>query len=76
MACCQMSFEDVDKHLDAHTHLMAAKPVDAAQAALQVCPAYKTVKPVLSMVLAIPFFPAKWKTAVQNLMGVLDMICL
>lgn len=78
MACCSqmMTFEEVDKHLDAHAHIMtAAAPIDSSMAALQICPAYKAVKPVLTMILSIPFFPAKWKNAVKSLMSVLDMIC-
>lgn len=80
MGCCsqssQMSFEEVDKHIDTHAALFTAgKPLDPAAAALQICPTYKAVKPILTLMLSFPFFPAKWKTAIQGLMGILDVIC-
>lgn len=79
MGCCsQMSFEEVDKHVEAHAALFttaATKPLDPTTAALQICPTYKAVKPILTLMLSFPFFPAKWKTAIQGLMGILDVIC-
>ncbi len=68
-----MTFEDVDKHVDAHAHLTA--PKDHAEATANLCTYWKAVAPILSLVMSFPFFPAKWKTTLQNFIAALSLIC-
>ncbi len=78
-----MSAHLTHEHLE--KHFAAVKPADlhaASEAAkapnatlTTVCPIYKAAKPLLTIVVAFPFFPAAWKAPVVALMGVFDAIC-
>ncbi len=71
--------ETLEKHFaavkpaDLHSAAEAAKAPGATVASL--CPIYKAAKPLLTIVVGFPFFPAAWKAPVVALMGVFDAIC-
>jgi hypothetical protein len=71
------TFEEVDKHIQKAK--ISAVPKSAkgatAEAIPNVCGAYKTVKPILQLLLNTPFLPKKWKDAIKAFMSVLDTIC-
>jgi hypothetical protein len=77
------TFEDVDKHIQAADlkaiqpggkHFPAAAPAGAA-ALPNVCPAYKTVRPILELLSNTPLIPQKWRDAIKAFIGVMDLIC-
>ncbi|MDY3561787.1 hypothetical protein R5W23_003215 [Gemmata sp. JC673] len=77
------SFEDVDKHIQA-ADLTAIQPggkshpaagVTGAAALPNICPAYKTVRPILVLASNTPLLPQKWRDAIKAFIGVLDVIC-
>ena len=53
-----------------------ARPRTAAMAMdPRICAAYAVVKPILQLVVSLPFVPQKWKAAITLFMQVLDSLC-
>jgi hypothetical protein len=67
------TFQEVDSHVSSFTP--GPLPKTHAEAAIQVCPTWKAVKPVLVMLLEVPFIPAKWKTLGNMFVGTMDVFC-
>lgn len=77
------TFEEVDKHIQSADlkafevggkhHLTAAPPGIAIP--VQVCAAYKIIKPILQLLLNVPFIPQTWKNAIRTFMQVLNVFC-
>ena len=40
-----------------------------------LCSYYEAAKPILELVVALPFFPAAWRSAISNLMVVIEALC-
>ncbi len=54
----------------------AVKAAQAPGATIgSLCPIYKAAKPLFGVIVAMPFFPAAWKTPVVALMAVFDAVC-
>jgi hypothetical protein len=77
------TFEEVDKHIQSADlaaiqpggkHYPAAAAAGAA-AVPNICPAYKTVRPILLLLAETPLIPARWREAIKAFVGVLDVIC-
>ncbi len=74
-----LTHEHLEKHFaavkpdDLHKAAEAAKAPGATVASL--CPIYKAAKPLFTIIVALPFFPASFKAPVVALMGVFDAIC-
>ena len=81
------TFEEVDAHVEKSSAdikaLQAAKSPakgaapGAAPAAIpaQVCASYKIVRPILLLVLSIPFMKQSWKDAIRVFMKFMDALC-
>jgi len=41
----------------------------------QICPIYKTVRPILIGLTQIPFIPKNWKKAIKAFIQAMDKIC-
>jgi hypothetical protein len=67
-----MDFEAVDQHV---TSFAPLPQVNAANPAAQLCVYYKAAKPIIVLVAAFPFFPAKWKSVLAGFTAVLDLMC-
>jgi hypothetical protein len=88
MAKALTTFEAVNAHVEAaHSSLpkpskkaapkKGAKPAsaDSLLANSKLCAAYATAHPILSLIVATPFIPKKWKDVVKALMAALDILC-
>jgi hypothetical protein len=81
----EYTFEDIDKLMQktdiaglekqATAFKGAVGTATAAEVLAQICPIYRTVRPILVALTQIPFIPAKWKKAIKALIKVLDKIC-
>ena len=71
------TFEEVDQYVNSLQQQPVAMTWTPGQpaAAIDVCSAWRTARPVITWVFALPFFPAKWKAAVQPLLNLLDTFC-
>jgi len=79
-----MTFEEVDRHIEAadlsvfeaggehHVTRAAARGLELPA---NICPAYKTVKPILVLVSNTPLIPEKWRKAVKVFIMVMDTLC-
>ena len=73
-----LTFEEVDKHVqkaDLSVFKVGKGKGAAALAAPNVCPAYKTVRPILALVASLFLIPKKWRDMITAFMGVMDMLC-
>jgi hypothetical protein len=79
------TFEEVDQHIQ-KADLSAFEPggehyvsreakLTAAAIPGQICPIYQIIRPILAMILGLPFVPKKWKDALKIFMTAMDMIC-
>lgn len=84
MAKDNPTFEEVDDHIEKSkatlATLDAAKPAKASAASAaaipsQVCAAYKIVRPILNLILGIPFMKSSWKNAIKVFMKFMDALC-
>jgi hypothetical protein len=71
-----LTFEDVDKHIEASdlTALTAEGPA-AEAVGNQVCAAYKVIRPILALLTGLPLIPKKWKDAIRIFMKFMDAFC-
>jgi hypothetical protein len=77
------TFEEVDRHIekaDLSTIKSVGKGAGAealspAAVIPNICTAYKIIRPILALILNLPFIPKKWKDALKAFMGVLDKLC-
>lgn len=69
-----MDFEQVNDHVNKN---MLPPPVigSAAPTNVQLCTYFQAAAPVLILIVSIPFFPATWKTTVNNLITLLSAVC-
>ena len=86
MAKNTMTFEQVDKHVQSadlsvfqpggkyHLPPGGTRP-SPATVSTQVCAAYQIIRPILALIISLPFFPKKWKEAVKVFMQVMDVVC-
>ena len=77
-----LSFEEVDKHVQKAdlSVFKIEKPKGKGAAAAgvsvpNVCPAYKTVRPILALVAGLFIIPKKWRDIITGFMGVMDLMC-
>ena len=82
MAEKEYTFEEIDKLVQqadlAGLEKQAAAVKSGAPAAdvlAQICPIYKTVRPILIGLTQIPFIPKAWKKAIRSFIKAMDMIC-
>ena len=82
MAEKEYTFEDIDKLIQkadlAGLEKQAAAVKSSAPAAdilAQICPIYRSVRPILVGLLQIPFIPKNWKKAIRSFLKAMDMIC-
>ena len=85
MSASNLTFEEVDKHIQnadlsslqpgGQFHVSSSTAATPAAALPNVCAAYKVVKPILTLVAALPIIPQKWKDAIKAFMGILDALC-
>lgn len=75
------TFEEVDEHIkkaDLSALQSSAKAGPGGGIAAipaQACQAYGVVRPILVLVAATPFIPAKWRDAIKAFVSVMDMVC-
>jgi hypothetical protein len=71
------TFEEVDKHVQKAdlSVFKVAKAKGAAAGVPNVCPAYKTVRPILALVAGLFLIPKKWRDIISGFLGVMDMLC-
>ena len=86
MAAKEMTFEEIDRHVNA-LDLSAFRPGGRqhfAPAAVQadpggvvgkVCAIYRGIRPILGAVAAIPLIPKNWKAALQVFLDLMDGLC-
>lgn len=67
-----MLMEEVDQHLDNSENEVATK--DGATG-LDLCTAYKAVRPVLEFAKLLLFFKPKWQIVLANFILVNDSLC-
>lgn len=70
------TFEEVNAHIE-KADLKKLKAVSASAAAGpgQICAAYKTIRPILLLIINFPFIPSKWKAAIKAFMAAMDTFC-
>jgi len=77
------TFEEVDRHIESADLSLfqpggkhhVASGTTAAAAMPQLCPIYKTVRPVLVLISNLPLIPQKWKDAIKLFLQFLDVLC-
>jgi len=69
-----MTFEEVDQHVNVCPNLVEPKTLEEVNA-VQLCTYYATVKPVLTILVSLPFLPAKWKTTLTNFVAAMNLVC-
>lgn len=77
------SFEDIDKlvkqadldGLDKRAAQFKASAASPADILAQICPIYKTIRPILVGLTQIPFIPTSWKKAIKAFIRTMDLIC-
>ncbi len=70
-----MTFEEVHQHVQSVDPAIFPKTIDPLGPAIQLCPIYKAIRPILALFVMIPFFPASWKAVVQGFMDTMDKVC-
>ena len=86
MAKNTITFEEVDKHVQSADlsafgpggkYRMAPAGARLAPAAIpgQICAAYQIIKPILALIISMPFFPKKWKEAITLFMKIMAAVC-
>lgn len=79
-----MSYEEVDKHmqaveveaLESRTIAVltdASRTTEVRQVLSEVCELYHTIRPFLEFIL--PFIPGRWREVLKAFMRVLDTLC-
>ena len=71
------TFDDVDKQIQHSTVATCTIPNAALlPGGLQnICPTYKTIKPILQLLLGLPLIPESWKVAIKAFMSIMDAVC-
>jgi hypothetical protein len=77
------SFEDIDKlvkqadlaGLEKQSAQFKASAASPADILAQICPIYKTVRPILKGLTQIPFIPDSWKKVIKAFIRTMDLIC-
>jgi hypothetical protein len=65
-----LSFEKVNAHVEKYfTPELAGASIDPTK----ICQYYNTVKPILKLIE--PTLPAKWQSALDKIMAILDTMC-
>lgn len=78
-----ISFEDIEKAVNqadldglekkaAQFKAASASPADILA---QICPIYRTVRPILVGMSQIPFIPANWRKAIKAFIKAMDLVC-
>ena len=83
MSASNPTFEEVDKHIQAADlsvfqpggKLHPAPGAPAAAALPQICPMYKTVRPILLLIENALIIPKKWRDAIKLFVQFMDIIC-
>jgi hypothetical protein len=86
MAESNITFEQIDALMGAvdlsgyqpggKSHLTAASVQANPAAALpKICPIYKAVKPILKVLVGLPFIPPAWRTVITTFIGLMDALC-
>jgi hypothetical protein len=65
---------DLDK-LEKQSAQFKASAASPADILGQICPIYKTIRPILIGITQIPFIPASWKKAIKAFIRTMDLIC-
>lgn len=65
---------DLDK-LDKQAASFKAAKASPADILAQICPTYRTIRPILVGITQIPFIPASWKKAIKAFIKTMDLIC-
>lgn len=77
------TFEEIDQlvkqadleHLDKQAAQFKAAGASATDILGQICPIYKTIRPILVGITQIPFIPANWKKAIKAFIKTMDLVC-
>ncbi len=75
-----LTFEQVDE-LIRKADLSEYQNADLAAADIatqlrRVCGVYRTVRPILNLVVNVPLIPSSWKNAIRTFVSVLNSICV
>lgn len=65
---------DLDK-LEKQAAQFKAATASPADILGQICPIYKTIRPILIGITQIPFIPASWKKAIRAFIKAMDLVC-
>lgn len=65
---------DLDK-LDKQAAQFKAAGASAADILGQICPTYRTIRPILVSLTQIPFIPTSWKKAIRTFIKTMDLLC-
>jgi hypothetical protein len=65
---------DLDK-LEKQSAQFKAASASPADILGQICPIYKTIRPILIGITQIPFIPASWKKAIKAFIKAMDLVC-
>lgn len=85
MAEREYTFETIDQHIqkadfaaaEAVASRVSAKAVAASPADVigQICPIYRTVRPILVVLSNLPFIPESWRRWIKLFIQLMDSIC-
>ena len=68
-----LTFEEVNKHVEKSVAL--PRPKDREAAALQLCATYKSIRPILALLINMPFIPATWLAITTAFMETMEVLC-
>jgi hypothetical protein len=81
----EYTFEAIDQHIrkaDLSAAETAVKRVSAAAVAAspadvigQICPIYRTIRPILVVLSNLPFIPESWRRWIKLFIEVMDKLC-
>jgi hypothetical protein len=86
MADTNVTFEDIDKHINA-LHLAdfqaggkshfnaAAVSANPADVLKKVCEVYRGIRPILIALESFPLLPKKWRDALKTFTNLMDTLC-
>ncbi|MEL6832820.1 MAG: hypothetical protein AAFP77_07500 [Bacteroidota bacterium] len=73
-----LDFEAINAHVEANYSETAAPKSGSLTKELansRLCVIYKVVRPILSVISKLPIIPRKWRSVIEELINVLDVLC-